>query len=541
MTVSSDRTLFRAGLGAVFAILALNVLTVNGQLPWQDEVFVTSTAWSMAHSGVPKLSVLVQYPQSGSPIGFYGPVSFQAALVLVKMFGLSLAPWRLVCLGGVAFTAIAGALLVRVGGGDRWAQLLAALMLTLVGTISRFLPGRWDYVTTGFFFLGLLPVARMTRSHLRPPLWHLLLGGASLGIALGSTPRSLPLISSMLAALVVTALVFRQLIKPVSWVAAVTSTTAVLVHSAILWPWGLNTFSWYAQVRETARKDFMDVTPVMGGGSWQFDFAHHKVTLAVLALMAVTTIGGMVAVKRSGANAASKATRLFLGALALLNLLQMLALVGRSLSRPEFMLPPIIIAALCWFEWENWRRQRFERLAAAAACTALAVLLLQDLQLGAAVVLSWDRRDPAALTSFVRRTVPRGSTVYGPVGGYFYAVEQAGSRYLYTYEETLEGLKSEPAARIGDKLDGEICADRVYLIWPKADKKYYPEVPAMPEPVRSRVLPESADFHEPDLGAPRNYLLRRLGFTVNKYGYADTAIYRLGNARGCGSGSEVSR
>lgn len=521
-------------------IVALNVITVNRQLPWQDEVLVTSTAWSLAQSGEPHLSVLAQYPNSGSPVRFYGPVSYETAAALLRIFGLSLAPWRLACLAGVVLTAVAGALLVRVAGGDSGSQLLTALFLALVGMISRFLPGRWDYVTMGFFLLGMLPILQSIKGVKPPSLLGMVLGGACIALALGSSPRSLTLLAAMLASAVVTALVFHELSKPLLVSTVITSAAAFVVHSAILWPWGLTPFTWYSFVKKTSQGDSGNVTPLLGGQTWQLDVVHHKVTLVLLVAFAVIAALGMRAIMRSRQQEDTHACRLFLGIFALANLLQMLLLVVNAFSRPEFMLPPYTVAALCCFHWESLKVQRLALLTASFTGIALLGLLLQYGQLVTATLLSWDRRDPSPLVTFVDGTVPRGSVVYGPVGGYFYAVEQAGSKYLYTYEETTTGLISEPHASIGDKLDSEICTHSAFLMWPQADKLYYPQPFSMPQAVRERILQPAGKLSGPILSAVEQYFLTRTGPAGNNYGYPDTVIYRLHNIHACGDDNSAA-
>lgn len=514
-------------------ILALNVITVDRQLPWQDEVLVTSTAWSLAQSGEPSLSVLAQYPGSGSPVRFYGPVSYETAAALLRMFGLSLAPWRLVCLAGVGLTAAAGTLLVRVAGGDRASQLLTALFLTLIGMISRFLPGRWDYVTMGFFLLGMLPILQAIKEVKRPSLLGMVLGGTCIALALGSSPRSLTLLAAMLASAVVTAFVFHEHWKPLLVSTVTTSAGALVVHTAILWPWDLTPFTWYSFVRKTSQGDSGNVTPLLGGQTWQLDVVHHKVTLLLVVAFAVLAALGLRAILRSRQQEETHASRLFLGIFAIANLLQMLLLVLNAFSRPEFMLPPYVIAAMCWFHWDSLKVERSAALTTSFTGIALLVLLLQYGQLVTATFLSWNRRDPSRLAAFVGGTVPRGSVVYGPVGGYFYPVEQAGSKYLYTYEETTTGLISEPHASIGDKLDSEICTHNSFLIWPQADKLYFPQPFDMPQAVRDRILRPAGNLAEPHLSAVEQYILKRTGPAGNTYGYPDTVIYRLHSVRAC--------
>lgn len=523
--------LFGAGLFTLFLCFALGVITIARQVPWQDEVFVGSTAWSMLQSHGPRLSVLSQYPHSGSPLPFYGPVSFEVAAALMRWFGLSPLPWRLICLAGVALTAFSGTALVRTAGGDRWAQLATALTLTLSGTITNFLPGRWDSVTIGLFLLGMLPLAQVSQGQGRSRTWSLILSGGCMGIALGSTPRTLTLVSALVISALLTALLFRDLLRPILITAGISVAAAFVLHSALLWPWGLTPFSWLAFVRQATRGDTVNATAFMGGRPWQLDVPHHKIALILLLTLIMIAACGIRSALNAKPNAKQRevflACRVFLGIFAIANIAQMLLLVANPLTQGPFWMPQTVIAAMCWLRWESMSFKRLGLIAASLTAAILVALMLKEVQLVAVTLLTWNRRDTAGLAAFVRRSVPAASVIYGPVGGYFYPVEMAGRQYLYTNEETTPGLVSEPRANIGDKLDSETCAKATYLIWPKA------QAPEMPQPVRDRLLAQSAEFDAPRISPFRQSILKRISPEGNDYGYPDTAIYRLRGIPDC--------
>ena len=115
------RRWYFAGVAAIVVILFANTVVTEREGAWEDEIFAVSTAWSIVHSKPPHLSVLAQYPGTGSPLRFYGPVSFEAEALLIRMFGLSATVWRLVCLAGVILSIWAALRLVHLAGGDKWA------------------------------------------------------------------------------------------------------------------------------------------------------------------------------------------------------------------------------------------------------------------------------------------------------------------------------------------------------------------------------------------------------------------------------------
>ena len=115
----AHRWLYFAGMFTIVLALAISALTTERQAAWEDEIFAVSTGWSLARSRPPILSVLAQYPGTGSPIKFYGPISFEAEASLIRLFGLSLSLWRMACVAGVAFSIWAAMRLVSVAGGDK--------------------------------------------------------------------------------------------------------------------------------------------------------------------------------------------------------------------------------------------------------------------------------------------------------------------------------------------------------------------------------------------------------------------------------------
>jgi hypothetical protein len=81
---------------------------------------------------------------------------------------------------------------------------------------------------------------------------------------------------------------------------------------------------------------------------------------------------------------------------------------------------------------------------------------------------SYHERDPEPLQVFVRNNVPINSRVFGPEEFYFYAVEAAGSHYLFVRPRIPTGLIS--------KLDHDLNWEQqvkedhpIYLIWPNGD------------------------------------------------------------------------
>src|ERR1700761_5515779 len=172
-----------AGISALILLFLFHFSVVLHQEPWEDEVFGASTGLSIARAQGQTLSVLADYPHTGSPIPFYGPVSFYAEAALIRAFGLSWFTWRLACFLGIVGCAAVCAALVRAAGGDRWAQLATAFLILLSTSVGGTFPGRWDYITTGVFLSGLLIFLTAVTKR---TLWRALPAGVLIGLALAS-------------------------------------------------------------------------------------------------------------------------------------------------------------------------------------------------------------------------------------------------------------------------------------------------------------------------------------------------------------------
>jgi hypothetical protein len=225
--------------------------------------------------------------------------------------------------------------------------------------------------------------------------------------------------------------------------------------------------------------------------------------------------------------------RVFLTVFALANLILMLLLLGNPLVKAPYWLPPLVIAVMSWFDSEylrvgTWRLPIFGVL---LLCVLLPVL--QEIQQTAAISLSWPRRNYADLSAFAMHTLPRGATVFGPIGGYFYPIAREGDRYLYPLEVTTPGLYAGPRTVLPDVLDTEICRHPSFVMWPKADPAYDRDALPMPSELRARTLPPAGEYHQPVLAPWRNAVLRHLGPIGSKYGFQNVEVWPLKPLNGC--------
>ncbi len=525
--------LFVAGLFALSLLLLIQFITIGRQPSWQDEIFFVSTGWSLAQSKPPIMSVMAQYPRTDSPIRFYGPVSFEVDAQLIRTLGLSMVAWRRLCFGGVVLTLLLASSLVKLAGGDTWAQLITALIIGFAESVGTALPGRFDAMTLALFLAGLLLLLRGVASGGRALGWGVALGGVFTGLALGSTPRSLTLSLATAITTLLVAVRFRKHRKRLLFGTGGMFAIAALVQTLLLLPWGMNSFSWYAYVRQATKGDTINATSIAGQGTLNLDFQWHKAILVVSLLLLLTGLLGAMAERGRGGNDEKIPLKLFLTVFAVVNLCLMLLLLAQALGQSPYWLPPVVIAAMCWFDWELLKARGSGPIAAGLVGACLLVLLLQNAQSTASVLLTWNRRSNADIVSFVRRTVQPGAVVYGPVSGYFYPVELAGATYLYLSEQARAGRYSEPHASIADKLEEEICARPAYAMWPETDPVHHPEEEPMPQVLRERLLPKAGEFGQPPLSPWKDEVLDRLGPIAGKYGFPDVAIYPLRSLGHC--------
>jgi len=528
----AHRRLYFAGMFAIVLALAIFALTTERQTAWEDEVFAVSTGWSIARSHPPILSVLDQYPQTASPIKFYGPVSFEAEALLIRLFGLSLSAWRMACVAGVAFSIWAAMTLVNVAGGDKWAGLITGLIIALSGSLAPF-PGRWDAVTSGLFLTGLLFFLRGVEHEGRALLWRATVAGVFIGFALSSSPRALTLVLAAVVASVLVMLCSRRVAKRFFLGSLCMFSVAALTQTALLSPWGENSFSWYLYLKRATRADSINATPLVGQGNWSPDLHHHKTLVVLLSIFLLISTYHVLSQWIPRAYPDKLPLKLFLTFFAVTNLFLMLLVLANSLGQSAFWLPPALAAFTCWIDWSFPRHRKFGVVTVTLVGICVLLLVFQQLEQSGSVILTWNRRSTDDLKAFVDATVPKGATVYGPIGRYFYAVELSGRQYLYTHEQTTPGLYSVGRNPMGDKLDAQICSRPTYAIWPKSDGVYPVEGEPMPDALRDRLANKVGEFHQPPLASWKEWVLGRIGEISGKYGFPDAVVYSLKSMTPC--------
>lgn len=527
----AHRWLYLAGMFAVVLALAVSALTTERQTAWEDEIFAVSTGWSMARSHPPILSVLAQYPHTGSPIKFYGPVSFEAEASLIRLFGLSLTVWRMACIAGVGLCIWAAMRLVNLAGGDKWAAFITGLITALSGSLAPF-PGRWDAVTAGLFLTGLLFFLRGVEHDGKALLWRSATGGVFVGFSLASSPRALTLVSAAMVASFLVMLSFRRVSKKFFLGSICMFPVAALTQTILLWPWGENSVSWYLYLKKATRVDTINATPLVGQGLWNPDLHHHKTLVVLLCIFLLIFTYQVISQRVARTYPTKLPLKLFLTFFASINLFLMLLLLANSIGQSPFWLPPALAAFTCWIDWSFQRDRKLGVVTITLVGVCVLLLIFQQVEQSASVILTWNRRSTGDLKAFVDSTLPKGAAVYGPIGGYFYPVELSGRQYLYTHEQTTPGLYSMDRNPHPDMLDAEICSRPTYAIWPKAGG--YPlEGEPMPDALRDRLAEKMGEFHQPRLPLWKERMLGRIGEISGKYGFPDAVVYSLKSIAPC--------
>ena len=229
-------------------------------------------------------------------------------------------------------------------------------------------------------------------------------------------------------------------------------SAALSIHTLLLLPWGLNSISWYAYLRRATKSDYINATPLTGRGLWVLDLQHHKVLAFAFPLLLIVALLGAIKGKRN-VDLARLPLRVFLTVFAATNLIVMLLILENAFGQTPFWLPPAMIATMCWADLQHLPGRGWMRISMVLIAVSLLLLSVEEAEQALVVALTWNRRSTISLTDFVRQNIPAGSSVYGPIGGYFYPVELAGSQYLYSFEHTTPGLYSGPRHVIEEKLD----------------------------------------------------------------------------------------
>ncbi len=449
--------------------LVATFVIVEGREPtWGDELYPLSTAWSIMHGRPANLSVDGMFPHDIPLVRFFGPVSFRAAVALIEMFGLKALPWRMLCfLFGISLIAVSSAFLLRLAGAGHWVVLGGTSAVLVSAAYCILFPGRWDPVTVGLIFAGILFLLHAVNGSAARLALLACAAGVLFGLATGSTPRALPLLAALACGVISAACV--DAVRRVRLLSAgtIAALLALATDAALLAPFGITPWTWLQFVRSASLGDPMDSSPLLGG-QWNVEFHSHKALALLLGLLLVS--GSLCAwAQRRGRGGAARTFREALAVMALANLTLSLVLLSRFLDSAIFWLPFLVLASFSSIAWESLRSRGFRSLIAALVCVELLLPATFEVHRMYTAIKLWKGRAPRILLAEISSTIPRGSIVFGPVGGYFFPVEQSGSRYLNIYNDVTPGLAAgeDTEAYRERALDAAACTAPTFFLWPR--------------------------------------------------------------------------
>ncbi len=450
-------------------VVAGFIMTLNrAPRVWSDEVLYASIARSIEHdgSGVPSMlegsEALVDHQR------FYGPLYFQLAAASFRLFGFSIASFRVVSLLGTLLVALAGATMVRAfgGGADRQGWAFTLLVLTPeLGTAAT--NGRMDGLAVGLALLGL---AMVVRGLLRGGSWTsgcmagLLLAGAAL-----TTPRALPLVASFAAAGVMAFAIARAGSSTRRLIASTLLTVVTIICAWLMLVQG-GPVGWMRDLSAIALGTPVDVgfapqaTRDWSATPWTV------ITPFVAAAGFMATIG-RVWPRRHSMDSGPASASAFLLAATGINAVLCLAVFNLTFGFSIYFAVPVLAVVLAVPEspvavthvWSLTTQRR-----AAVIVTATFILCCVGIRTVkyAALAATWAAKDPAKLEQFVSSHVPPGSEVWGPHDFGFYAVEGAGSSFRSVQQvSAAEWTLAVPVAARAAATRSAPRSDR-YLLWP---------------------------------------------------------------------------
>ena len=466
--------------GTLLVLVLAYSLIIRVHQGWEDEVYWVSTCLSMFRRQPPIPSVLADFPDAQNPLRFYGPTLFWLGALALHLFGATMRTWRTYTFaGGVVFLAMIAFLFYRVRRSWLTAAIATfAFSLSIDTSFGFSLPGRPDGWTQAMIVLALAvaagnvtrgedSVARFTAK------WVAF--GLLLGLAASTTPRSWPLLCLAIVALPL------LLVRRKAMAFGVVAISALLAFTLIILPLHMTPWSFIDYVHRASNGDNVDVSPLMGG-SWGFGHSGTQIAYygGILVLLGVVYLPRWHTIERYIR---------WLLVVALLNFLITLALLSRTLNMTTYWGFLLEIGALLALTepLRGWRA-RVPRMIAVALFACMVMLrVARELP----VLTHWQQRDPKLTEQAMQATIPRGSLVYGPLGGYFYPALAIGSEYRYPVDWTTPGRASTPGQTGLPAPMRDACHTPAYLVWPLDDANSAP--PALPHATMQLI----ADHPEP--------------------------------------------
>jgi 4-amino-4-deoxy-L-arabinose transferase-like glycosyltransferase len=455
----------------------------------------------------------------------YGPmISFLGSLEL-KLFGLSATSWRFLGFEGAVGAVLSAAWVSRRLDRSPTATAAAAMLVTLSqGMGARATSGRLDTITVTLELLCLactLTAMRMHESR-RSAFAYAALAGIFCGLAALSTPRSFPFILGLSAAMGLELALARK------WELAV---RALIIGAGALlpvWGWtfsrGMSPVGWLRFIAAASQGDKLNVSPLLHGTWHFFDEPLVPVVSGLLFFLVIVLVfgGAMLVTRRTIEMEGHDVTAgLRLASIAvLINYVALFLLIAHFWDYEIFVVPlliPVLTALTAKILRSSGPRMIQRTVLGGWIMLAIVLVGIRSGKI-LAWLASYQERDPRPLQNFISSKVPGNSRVFGPEDFYFYAVETAGSQYLFIRPRIPSGLLS----KIDHDLDWQEqlrFSQAVYLIWPKDD--------SLPPGLAARNLRLEGSFTAPMGKQPIRW--RKAGWGS---GYPPTNLYRIVDAQG---------
>jgi hypothetical protein len=456
---------------AVGALVSILLLLPRSPLPWLDEIFYASASLAIVRGGKAVPTIMGAFPHTLRLDLLYGPLISFLGSVDIRFLGLSATSWRLLGFSGAVGAVFSSAWVSRSLDRSPTAIAAAAMLVALSqGMGARATSGRLDTITITLELMSLASTlaAMRVEEPRRLPFVYAAFGGFFCGLAALSTPRAFPFVLGLFVALGFEfALARKQTLV----------TRGLIVGAGALlpvWGWtfvqGMNPITWLRFVATASRGDKINVSPMLEG-SWHL-FSGPLVPLLsglLFVILMILVFGGASLTRAMEIEGRDTLSGVRLVSITVLvNYVALFVMIARFWDYEIFVIPLLIpvLTALTAKILRGSRRTGLRR-AIFGSWLVLAVVLMA-IRSGKVIawVASYNERDPQPLQDFISRTVPAGSRVFGPEEFYFYAVEAAGSHYLFVRPRIPTGLISKLDHSL-DWCEQLRAGPAVYLIWPK--------------------------------------------------------------------------
>ncbi len=462
-------------LVAFLALFSLLLLLPRSPLPWLDEIFYASAALAVVRGGPPVPTIMAAFPHTLRLDLLYGPMISLLGSLDIRLLGLSATSWRLLSFMGGVGAVFSAAWVSRRLDRSPIAMAAAAMIVALSqGMGARATSGRLDTITVALELLALACTlgAMQLQESRRSTLVYAALAGVFCGLAALSTPRAFPFLLGLFAAVTL------ELVLAGSWEllarVLIIGAGALLVVAGWTLSHGMSPIGWLRFVAAASRGDKINVSP-MFHGTWRL-FSGPLVPLLsglLFILLMLLIFGGAIltarpAIEMEGRDVSSGVRLASIAVL--INYAALLLMIARFWDYEIFVVPLVtpVLTALTAKLLRHCGPRTLPRIILGSWLILAIVLFAIRSGKVVAWLASYHERDPQPLQDFITKSLPLDSRVFGPGQFYFYAVEAAGSHYLFAQPTIPPGLMSPLDHDINWQEQAK-AGQPVYLIWPKDD------------------------------------------------------------------------